>query len=64
MPKMDGREVFRELIKINPNVKALLSTGFVDAKEKNELVNMGAKGFIKKPYTASDIKKKVKEIFG
>ena len=63
MPKMDGREVFRELIRINPNVKTLLSTGFVDAKEKDELINMGAKGFIKKPYTASDIKKKIKEIF-
>jgi len=62
MPNMDGSKVFRELTKINPNVQVILSTGFVDTQEKDELINSGAKGYIKKPYTAADIKKKVREV--
>ncbi len=55
MPVMDGKEMFRELRKINPNVKALLATGFALDGEVHELMNEGVMGFIQKPFMIEDI---------
>jgi len=61
MPKMDGAETFRRLKEIDPNVKVLLSSGFSYEKGIGELINLGAKGFIQKPYRAYDLSKLVSD---
>ncbi|PKL16690.1 MAG: hypothetical protein CVV49_14915 [Spirochaetae bacterium HGW-Spirochaetae-5] len=51
MPGSTGREVFLELIKIDPDVKVLLSSGFGLDERTTPLLDLGIKDFLKKPYT-------------
>ncbi len=57
MPVMDGKEMFRELKKLSPNVKAILSTGFTLDGEVQALMNEGVMGFIQKPFRIEEISK-------
>jgi len=59
MPKLNGFETFTELIKINPEVKVLLSSGFNKDLSVQQLLNQGAKGFIKKPFTITRLSKAI-----
>lgn len=51
MPKMDGSETFRELRKMDPEVKILIATGFTDDDVVDQLLADGAAGFVEKPFT-------------
>jgi len=59
MPVMDGRDMFKELKKIRPDVKALLATGFTLNGEVQELMDQGVMGFIQKPFRIEEISKAV-----
>lgn len=50
MPRMGGRECFRELKKMNPDVKAILSTGYSRDGAAQEILDEGMLGFAQKPY--------------
>ena len=64
MPFMDGEETFRHLRGINPNVVALLSTGFLaPAQERIErMVAGGLAGFIRKPHRPDELLAQVQAI--
>jgi len=62
MPDMDGRRVLEELICIDPGVRVLIATGFVDLNDRKSLMEMGAIGFIRKPYKTGEIINKVREV--
>jgi two-component system, cell cycle sensor histidine kinase and response regulator CckA len=53
MPEMGGKETFRALKKINPAVKAILSSGYSLEGEAAQILREGVLGFIQKPYTAA-----------
>lgn len=55
MPKLGGRETFLKLKELNPQVKALLSTGFSQHGKTKEILDSGVKGFIQKPYQVNDL---------
>jgi PAS domain S-box-containing protein len=55
MPGMSGLDIFRELIVINPQVKVLLSSGFAEDERVTAARSSGVRGFIQKPYTASEL---------
>lgn len=55
LPKLSGDEVFKRLKQINPYVKIVLASGFIDADLRSELTGEGAKYFIQKPYQANEI---------
>jgi len=59
MPHKNGRETFFELRKINPEVRVLLSSGFSEDGEAQEIIDSGAKGFIQKPYRSTELLNKV-----
>lgn len=55
MPGMDGKETFEELLKINGDVRVLLSSGYT---EESTLAAFGAirpSGFFQKPYKMQEI---------
>jgi two-component system cell cycle sensor histidine kinase/response regulator CckA len=56
MPVMDGKTTFFELKKMNPNVKVVVSTGFGENEEAQELMNAGAVGILAKPYRKEELK--------
>ncbi|MDI6686601.1 MAG: response regulator [Desulfobacterales bacterium] len=62
MPGMDGHRCFKELLKINPEIKVLVATGYFADGQVKETLEAGAAGFIGKPYRLIDMVKKVREM--
>ena len=62
MPVMNGREVYRELIRIKPEVLVLISSGFIMHGETRKILNMGAQGFLQKPYNLNEVNRRIWEI--
>jgi len=62
LPGMSGTEVLKKIRQINPEVKVMLSSGFIDPDIKLELFEAGAKGFIQKPYSPDEILRKLREV--
>ncbi|GAG43301.1 unnamed protein product, partial [marine sediment metagenome] len=59
MPVMDGRECFRRLKEMDPEVKALLSTGHALNGAAQELLDSGMVGFVQKPYIMASLSEAV-----
>jgi PAS domain S-box-containing protein len=64
MPAMDGAEAFREMRKIKPDVKVVLSSGYNEQHAVQDFVGKGLAGFIQKPYQVSTLELKLREILG
>ncbi len=60
MPDIGGRETFEALIKSKPSVKVLLSSGYSLDSQAKEIMDMGCKGFIQKPFSMVDLSEKVR----
>ncbi|NOY65227.1 MAG: PAS domain-containing protein [Nitrospirae bacterium] len=54
MPGMNGIETFHRLREIDPGLRAILSSGYSQEK-KEEFLNMGFVGCLRKPYRINDI---------
>jgi len=63
MPKMSGRDAYLAMKDINPNLRALLVSGFDDDRITNTLT-VGINGFIKKPYSMVGLAQEVKRVIG
>ena len=59
LPKMQGKDVFIEMSKIKPDVNVLLNSGFSKDKQVVELLNLGVKHFIEKPYSLENLTKAI-----
>jgi PAS domain S-box-containing protein len=57
----DGLDTYREILKIHPNQKALIVSGFSATERANETQKLGAGPYIKKPYTLKTIARAVRE---
>ena len=55
MPRMGGHETFIEFRKINAEVPVIICTGYGDNEEVQEVLTLGAKGLITKPYRIADL---------
>jgi response regulator RpfG family c-di-GMP phosphodiesterase len=62
MPLMNGKETFIELKKIDPFVKVLISTGYGNNEEAQEILDLGAKELLTKPYQMKNLMEKLKKI--
>ena len=60
MPKLGGREVFRRLKAIDPQVRVLLSSGYSADGDTQAILNEGVLGFVQKPYVMNDLAQAVK----
>ncbi len=61
MPVMGGKECLYKLLKINPEVKVLIASGFVPDAETREAIETGAKGFVSKPFHVDKLLRAVRE---
>ncbi|MBM3302648.1 MAG: response regulator, partial [Deltaproteobacteria bacterium] len=55
MPGMGGKRCLEELLRIDPNVKVLVASGYSSNGVAQVDKGSGARGFISKPYDAKDI---------
>ena len=64
-PGMDGLETYKQIQKIRPGQKAIISSGFSETARVKEAQDLGVGQYIKKPYTLQQIGATVKsEITG
>ncbi len=62
MPVMSGKDAYPLFLQIKPDVKVLVSTGYIMNKDTEKLLNMGAQGIIQKPYKMEEINAKILKI--
>ena len=60
-PGINGRETYERIIKIHPNQKAIIVSGYAETAEVKEAQKLGAGKYIKKPLTLEKIGIAVKE---
>ena len=61
MPGMGGKRCLEELLKIHPQAKVVIASGYSVNGPTKETVDAGAKTFVGKPYEVSQILKVVRE---
>jgi DNA-binding NtrC family response regulator len=59
MPNLGGRECFLQIKAMNPEVRAVLSTGFSMDGAVQEIMKEGITGFIQKPYRLEQLSRVV-----
>jgi two-component system cell cycle sensor histidine kinase/response regulator CckA len=62
MPKLNGLETYQVITKIDPDAKAVLSTGYDHSERVKEILDSGVKGFIKKPYNVRELLSQVRNV--
>jgi two-component system, cell cycle sensor histidine kinase and response regulator CckA len=55
MPKMSGEETFHELHALDEEVRVLFTSGYLEFKNVNHLLEEGAVGFLPKPFDAQGL---------
>jgi two-component system cell cycle sensor histidine kinase/response regulator CckA len=60
-PGIDGLETYKQILKIHPGQKAIITSGFSDTKRVEEAIKCGAGAYIKKPFTFEVIGQAVKK---
>ncbi len=54
-PGMDGLETYKRILKLHPNQKAIIASGFSATERVKEVQRLGAGAYVKKPYTLEKI---------
>ena len=62
-PGIDGLETYKEILKVNPEQKAVITSGFSETDRVKEAQRLGAVQYIKKPYTIESIGMAIKSAF-
>jgi two-component system, cell cycle sensor histidine kinase and response regulator CckA len=62
MPGMGGRETMEKFKQINPDVRAILSTGYSEDDRARDLMALGVKVFLQKPYKTEQLSTAVRKV--
>jgi CheY-like chemotaxis protein len=60
MPGMSGRECFQELVRCDPSIKILISSGYGSRDWTADSAPIDAAGFVKKPYATGELLRAVR----
>ncbi len=55
MPRMNGSELFKKIIKLHPKTRVITSSGFTKDESLEELKRLGLASFIRKPFRAAEL---------
>ena len=61
MPGIDGQECFRQLRAIDPDVRAILSTGYGLDRAVRSILSDGMRGFVQKPYRIAQLARAIED---
>ena len=59
MPNMNGEEAFAAFKRVNPDVRALVATGYTEQDVYDRLGEQGISGFVSKPFRIDDLARKI-----
>jgi len=62
LPEIDGIECYRELKRINSDVKVIIVSGYNVEDIKNNFNGKGVLGFLQKPYSLKELENLIKEV--
>jgi len=62
LPKIAGDEIIRRIKSVEPASKIILSSGYIDADAKADLLKAGASCFIMKPYKPAEVLQTVRAV--
>ena len=62
MPGKGGKKSLFDLLTINNNAKVLMTSGYSNPQQTEDLIKAGAAGFINKPYSSDDLLLRIREI--
>jgi len=62
MPVMSGLDVYAALKKINPSIKVLVTSGFGLDVKVQKILDLGASGFIAKPFSTDKLTAKILQV--
>jgi CheY-like chemotaxis protein len=62
MPGMSGDEIYYALKIINPEVKVILSSGYMINRQIESVMEQGCRAFIQKPFRMEELSKKIREV--
>ncbi len=60
-PGMNGQQAYGEILKLYPQQKAIIASGFSESADVKAALQLGASGFIKKPYSINEFSRVVRE---
>jgi CheY-like chemotaxis protein len=64
MPRMDGREAFRELRKLRGDLPVILFSGYSEHESLRETLAHGFAGFLPKPFLMADLRNAIQQVQG
>ena len=62
LPKLSGYDMFVKMRSVNPSVKVILSSGYLDPTLKTKLFQAGVRAFIPKPCRPTEIMQKLRQV--
>jgi CheY-like chemotaxis protein len=62
MPGMNGCEVYDRLKKIQPQVKIILVSGYIEQYVLDEFSQRNFNGYIEKPFKLKELSEKIEEV--
>ncbi len=62
MPGMDGLETFRRAREINPEIAAIILTGYGTSEREIEGMRLGVKKFVRKPITIDQLANVINDV--
>ena len=62
MPNLDGEACFRELRRIEPHVKVIVTSGYNEQDIMSRFVGKGLAGFVQKPYSFRELLSSVRDV--
>jgi len=63
LPDMTGEDVYKHLLELRPDMKVIVCSGYSVDGPAQKILNLGADGFIQKPFSINVLSKKIKEVF-
>jgi PAS domain S-box-containing protein len=64
MPEMSGEDAFREMRRLRPSVRVLLSSGYNEQEVTSRFADKGLAGFLQKPYRVAELQRAVASLLG
>ena len=61
MPQMNGEETYRELRRLYPDVRVVLSSGYNEQDATDQFAGKGLAGFIQKPYSPTALLDRIRD---
>ena len=59
---MDGIETLHQLLKINPNVKAIVMSGFIEEEKKDYYKELGFSAVLPKPFKLKQLREIIEKV--